>query len=105
MRLSEAIMKGSKLRPQTFGKERDAQGTCALGAAVDATGISLGCLFVYFPIASKPIPLCPKCDRPAHEKPDVWTTIIHLNDDHKAEREWIAMWVKEIEDKMEAGLL
>lgn len=40
LRLSEAIRIGAKLRPQiTNGCYRDSSGTCAIGAAFEATGI------------------------------------------------------------------
>ena len=107
MQLSDAIMAGSKLRPQAFGAYFKDSKSCAFGAALEAIGIGyceslrnidLGmrfdgdilCLSV----------CCPKCDLSDR----LTYTIFHLNDFHRAGRNFIAFWVREIEDRMEAGV-
>jgi hypothetical protein len=111
MKLSEAIRRGAKMRPQNFGSFYDSNGTgttCALGAAGEGFGILGACLKNEFGI------LRPIGDRvgamfydathpsPCGCIPIGWmlhNQIAHLNDVHKWSREAIAEWVEVIENK------
>ena len=100
MRLSDAIMAGSKLRPQAFGTYFDGTGSCAMEAASEAAGFNGSTsLLIKWPILGLMVN-CPKCDKWC----SLWDIIINLNDHHKASREWIACWVREIEARVDAGV-
>ena len=106
MTLSEAIRLGAMLRPQAFGVKFDGVGTCALGAALDASG-ALGMsetveakryrewnLNAWFQEAT-----CPECGR--IRSLFMEGTIPHLNDKHRWTRERIADWVETIEQQQD----
>lgn len=109
MNLSDAIRAGSKLRGQAFKAilGRDG-GTCALGAAYEATrgrlepGMPVGAvgdwLVITFPILKMALRSpCEGC----HRKRAVSDIIVHLNDDMRWTREAIAEWVETIEKRIE----
>lgn len=105
MKLWKAIVKGSKLRPQTFFALKNEFGTCALGAAIDGGGVignSMFTLMEKFPLARilQSMP-CSNigCPDPACLG-NTMPIIPHLNDDHKWSREAIAEWIKTKEDKI-----
>jgi len=116
MELSEAIRKGSKLRPQSFGahygKTPDGSlGTCVLGAAHEGAG----CITItttadgMVQIEAHPeVPAFPLLDEYTDGPlpcgcDDVGTQIgailVHLNDEHHWPRERIASWARHIERK------
>ncbi len=118
MELSEAIRKGSKLRPQTFnetyGTAADGSfGTCAVGAAYEAVGrivftteadggtqVHLSAESPSFPLLyeyyDEPLPC--GCKRPSRIT-RLLEIIAHLNDEHRWPRERIASWVRHVEKK------
>lgn len=99
MRLSEAIMLGSTLRPQTFTTWRDTVGTCAVGAALDAIGkehgLSSDVIAAWPWVFDSGYPCPAKCGM----KSRAGSIMIHLNDDHRWTRERIAEYVATIEPK------
>jgi hypothetical protein len=113
MELSEAIRKGSELRPQAFDWYFEGEGSCALGAAYEGIkgrqlSVNVGtfkevCL-KEFPVLALFVGACPvrpKCAEFKRAKGrggvTVCGTIAHLNDDHKWTREQIADWVEQFE--------
>lgn len=99
MRLSEAIRLGSMMKPQCFrGFHRDG-GSCAIGAAADAIGISTDrwALRAAFPLLAEVNVVCPACGR--NQMTLHVGMIPHLNDFHNWTRERIADWVETIEQK------
>lgn len=104
MRLSEAIRLGAMLKPQAFGGLFKNGGSCALGAALDAIGASLGVGFRYrlelFDDASAiDAGRCPQCGRFVDVRGLglVDSMITHLNDQHHWTREAIADFVATVE--------
>mgnify|MGYP001594985193 CR=1 FL=1 len=111
MKLSEAIRLGAAISPQTFYTLRNRLGgTCALGSAAAASGISLikaeseicATLRHMYPDLDYIIPICPVC-LVRHISVGVVgeivsckciDIIIHLNDIHKWTREQIADWIE-----------
>lgn len=94
MRLSEAIRLGAMMRPQVFGEYYVDGGSCAMGAACEAAGVS-GQQIQRYEMQWPDIinASCPACT--GHR---IWaSTIVHLNDDHRWTREQIADWVQTIE--------
>jgi hypothetical protein len=100
VRLSEAIRLGAMIRPQAvFLYFRDGN-SCALGAALEATGIAyddvefanddlrMRWLWVFTTQAA-----CPVCQVGAR----VRQVIPHLNNEHRWTREQIADWVESVE--------
>src|SRR5205823_14460564 len=103
MHLSEAIWKGSKLRPQGFGKYYTAAGgSCAWGAAFE--GARCGILVPHLSHQRWPVvgitSQCPLCK----ESNTVANLIVHLNDDHLWTREAIGLWVGRMEEMDAAPL-
>ena len=106
MKLWEAILAGSKLRPQTFGDFFQDHGSCALGAALEIQYRSYDVRFLkkkdkyltkIFPVLKKVV-TCPhfsECSGP------IIAIIPHLNDEYRWSREAIAEWVKVQEDRLE----
>lgn len=97
MELSDAITKGSKLRPKAVGRYFSKDGSCAWGAAFEGakTGIlvpHLQCRL--WPVIVQYVP-CPQCGR----VDSVANLIVELNDDHRMSREAIAMWIGTLEAK------
>jgi len=97
MKLSDAILLGSLLRPQGFWRLWDGKTSCALGAAYEAAGFFpelpvKEVLDAMFPLlrASRRCPYC------SYFEP-VESVLTHLNDMHKVTREQIAEWVATIE--------
>ena len=107
MKLSEAIRLGSMLKPQVRDEMFAENGTCALGAAYEAIGLS-GNNFHYQvsvpgwmqALIELPAPVCPQC---LHEREGriLGDVVIHLNDDHYWTREQIADWVETVEAAQE----
>lgn len=98
MRLSEAILLGSTMRPQIRSRYITPDGTCALGAAGEAIGrkeFSGTAASIVWPWLDRGTIPCPDCNGVTFTK---WV-IQHLNDDHKWTRERIAEWVATIEPK------
>jgi hypothetical protein len=109
MRLSEAILLGSTIRPQTFGRVFDTHGSCAFGAALEAAGakyqpegLSTADEFLNYDVrklwtwlvnSSEP---CPDCGKVAGFGTRE-VIAAHLNDAHRWSRERIAEWVSTIE--------
>lgn len=114
MKLSDAILLGSTMRPQIHGRLSDGEGTCAMGAASDAVGVldavlsakygneRMALIESRFPgICSGGRYSCP-CGGSARrtECPDLCSLgpmVMHLNDDHFWTRERIASWVASVE--------
>lgn len=114
MKLSDAILLGSTMRPQIHGRLSDGEGTCALGAAYNAVGIlqALGetdmvakrkaLIESRFPgILCSVRYSCP-CEGAARrsecsEPRTLTQTVTHLNDHHFWTRERIASWVASVE--------
>lgn len=95
MRLSESIRLGATMRPQIFNDLSSDKGTCALGAAREALGLTEPCDFLSnrFPLLENVMALCPECSWDLHER-TLYAAIIHLNDTHKWTREQIADFVE-----------
>ncbi len=107
-KLSDAIKLGSTFLPQAFNayfnyNEGDFTASCALGAAMHATGVdSDGFVFFHTPrIALKryaeclgSYQNCPDSNCPMPPLP-LQMVIAHLNDNHKWTREKIADWLAE----------
>lgn len=89
LKLSEAIRLGAMLKPQAYGRFYNGYGTCALGAALDASG------------------QLPLCNRDFHARvkrtfgASFWlrARIIWRNDVNRWSREQIADWVETIENQ------
>jgi hypothetical protein len=94
MKLSEAILLGSTLKPQAFGDNFVNGGSCAFGAAWDAVGDSGRFPRMLWPWIENP-QQCPVC----HEWERIGASVIsmHLNDTHRWTREQIADWVATVE--------
>lgn len=109
MKLSEAIQLGSMLKPQTFGAWGDDDGTCAMGAALDALGqlkktegpretrIKRIWPWLKWAFTRKHCPFCGKWKTFA----TVCSLIIHLNDEDHVPREQIGKLISEIETRAE----
>jgi hypothetical protein len=102
MKLWEAMLKGSKLRPQVFGATHNEFGTCAMGAAFEGAGIPFSenpILRVVFP-ESGPIQdsSCPVCELGSIYRNNRGL-IPHLNDDHNWSRECIAYYIRDTFEK------
>lgn len=101
MKLSEAIRLGSMIRPQAFGDHFRGGGSCAMGAAMEAVGMTRGSeeppewLAM---LSATGIRGCPVCHAPQNNAIGV---SIHLNDWHRWTREQIADWVETIERQTE----
>ena len=100
MKLSEAIRLGSLLREQHFGApySPDGKGSCALGAAADAIGMTSigasGC----WPFLVEQDAVCPYCN---DRNSTAFVIATHLNDTHRWTRQQIADWVASIEPSEE----
>ena len=101
MKLSEAIRLGAMNRPQAFGAFEHRGGTCALGAACEAIGLSIEVanhahiserLQSLFPVLRTQRVACPVCGRVQHCS--LASLIADLNDRHRWTREAIADWVE-----------
>jgi hypothetical protein len=117
MTLSEAIRLGAMLKPQAFGDYTDGRGTCAWGAASEAAGRDVDDNDIpdeWFDLCDQPTAACPLCSQVFQRCCDrglacacvddvapVAVAIVHLNDHHKASREFIADWVATIEAQQE----
>jgi hypothetical protein len=111
MKLSEAIKLGAMLKPQGFGKYQALGGSsCALGAALDAHGVTNQNDLLeeeidkMFPILNTDA-TCPMCigwESKLFGVTCVGEAIIHLNDDHGLTREQIADWVAMFEPRDES---
>lgn len=109
MKLSEAIQLGAMLRPQvydSFGSPGPGDGTCALGAALEAVG-KLAKTTVTNEKRIKKIwpwlnwrwwPHCPWCGL-AGKFSDVFGFIVHLNDRDHLTRQQIANLIFQIEKR------
>lgn len=113
MRLSEAIRLGAMLRPQGFIKTLAHSGSCAMGAAVEATGGSVPATYedamahlVHrwpFVFAAELVTYPPCGCGMAGFKSTVRACVLHLNDTHRWTREQIADWVQVIEPTLDAS--
>lgn len=122
IKLSDAILAGSLLRPQaigTFGGFRDGQGSCALAAAIEGAGLELKPVFgrsqeqgvsgvgvtheVSYPVSWHDFlyepRACPICREPFRAG---MVVLAHLNDKHLMSRPEVAAWVAEQERALEA---
>lgn len=119
MKLSEAIRLGSMMKPQIYGEISSGQGTCALGAAIEAAGLTpepavpgivtgsgritetakAGDIIIHTPEAWHAFfhgyHPCPACRVSSYGM----RAIGHLNDEHRWTRERIADWVETIENR------
>lgn len=104
MKLSDAIRLGAMLRPQAFGRAFRDQGSCAFGAALEATGMKYNGrrrridVFVAERWAwadDGQATRCPEC-RGVFAS-GAGEIVVHLNDTHLWTREQIAAWVEMIE--------
>ena len=103
--LADAIRLGSRLRPQTFGRLRDVEGSCALGAALEAVSgtVVLGdgeTMCAELPELSADAGECPVClykadPRSVSQTLPLSEIIMHLNDRHHWTRERIADLVED----------
>jgi hypothetical protein len=111
MRLSEAIRLGALLKPQAFHSLFKDGGSCALGAALDAIGLSdlddAEVLLRHFPdVAAIGVILCPVCPAPQIvSRGRVDSVVVHLNDQHGWTRERIATFVERLEADAPAPLV
>jgi len=103
MKLSEAILLGSTKNIQAFNVFKDpiTQGTCALGAAMEAVGLDLNdplpdARRLQFPLLARYTD-CPLCQY--HGKLEIGVIVTHLNDSHKLTRPQIAAWVAQQEQE------
>ena len=92
MRVSEAMRLGAMLDEQGFGAfDRDGK-TCAMWAAMKAVNRQMP---IGWPEILKTVSACPAC---IYERSlDLYSVIVHLNDDHRWTREQIADWMDGIE--------
>lgn len=88
MKLWEAMLKGSKMKPQCFGLTYENGGSCAVGAANDG-GYRSFYSKEYDTLGQQPCPVC-NLDRGFNSH-----LIPHLNDDHKWSRECIAYYIRD----------
>jgi hypothetical protein len=107
MRLSDAILRGSRLGEQMFGEVSDDEwNSCALGAAgLALTELLTGVPTLYNP-AYRIFMTWPwlksdgyECPAGCGQKNIPAAIISHLNDDHRWPRQRIAEWVATIEPK------
>ena len=116
MKLSEAIQLGSMLRPQvfnSFGDPADPEGTCAMGAALEAVGRLVVAtwanerrvrkIWPWLTWSFQPTRYCPYCHLPINAK-TVFSLIIHLNDNDHLSRGQIAAVITEIEKQAQKQL-
>lgn len=98
MLLSDAILLGATLRPQAFGRMFTDEGSCALGAAIEAVG-NRTAFAELWPWGDIPVFRCPsdgeECD--LYRGNRLFNVITHLNDYHRWSREQIAEWVRTVE--------
>ena len=100
MKLSEAIRLGAMVGPQvTDGRTYDGDGSCALGAAMIATGHRGECYALvldYFTLSQSLV------EQPVtREQMMALSAVRELNDRHRWTREQIADWVDTIERAQE----
>lgn len=108
MKLSTAIRIGSMTTKQIRFKGNDENGgRCALGAAVDAYGVSPQARVIdqacdLFPILGRLV-LTPKCllDMGAYSISPLYSCVVNLNDLCDWTREQIADYVESIENELE----
>jgi hypothetical protein len=119
LKLSEAIRLGAMMTTQAFGEIETEDGTCALGAAVQAAGCpremvtdfsrGLGtrpippgaqAMLIYIPYNWHQLLIqdeaCPECGL----RSPMSRQIPHLNDEHRWTRERIADWIEPFEEKL-----
>jgi hypothetical protein len=99
LQLSEAIRLGAMLRPQVKRSYFREGGSCALGAALESTGMNVSAttdreIAARWPICDQLVQ-CPVFLRPYLDK--LGYIIVELNDVHGWTREAIADWVATIE--------
>lgn len=97
MKLSEAILLGSTLRPQCrFEAFSRRGGSCAFGAALEAMGTTRDTAITEFwPWLNGKTLVCPACA--VTEVVGAAIISSHLNDSHGWSRERIAEWVATVE--------
>lgn len=100
MKLSEAIREGAKLRPQTSWEFLCKDGSCAMGAAYEATfeyqlPFRITKMLDIYPILGQKV-----INPVTYAKTDLYTAIVWLNF-LPWSREAIAEWVATIEDQLE----
>ncbi len=113
MKLSEAMRLGAMIRPQGYRTYWSSKGgSCALGAALEATGYDFPSagfgvptltLQNYWPFIWRIEVKCPGGCPGNMELPKA--IITHLNDDHCWTRERIADWIATIEPAEEAAIV
>jgi len=112
MKLSEAIIIGMTKTKQTFGtyfyNTDKGLEACALGAACVGAEMSWGedpreYINKNFPVAGIRVSQCPApgCKSEIGFFNHVGFMVVHLNDHHQWDRGRIALWVKEIEARVE----
>ena len=109
MKLSEAILLGSTLRPQIRGHLFGDGRSCALGAAGEAMGAQPKDCPSSWEFIRRSWPWtevfslrCPACWRPK-ETSEILALIAHLNDFHGWTRQRTAAWVASVEPAEDEG--
>lgn len=105
LKLSDAIRLGSMLRPQCFGLMFKNGGSCAIGAACEAVGLSSEDGMESFWDNNVQPFKCPMyadysnvlSDHCMGSRNTINQMIVHLNDTHHWTRERIADWVSTVE--------
>jgi hypothetical protein len=114
MKLSEAIERGARLRPQAFGayftgNTRADACSCVIGAAYEATFAEMSLahdgvvndferLVARYPLLGRDEKIfCPECAGADVKRENLCNLLIHLNDDHKWTREEVAGYVRSFE--------
>jgi hypothetical protein len=99
MKLSEAIRLGSMMKPQAFGATRDGDGSCALGTALDAVGMTAA---HYTDVMREWPHTMDIVSNPVHGRQMMLMSAIReLNDCERWTRERIADFVESIEAQSE----
>lgn len=93
MKLSEAIRLGSKGTAQIYGRFYDEIGnSCALGAALKSYGLKVSDVSEW---SMRPMfKRMTTCPEGCGVKLDLYSQIVHLNDDHRITREAISEWLE-----------
>lgn len=102
MRLSEAIRLGAMMKPQCYFDFWLGGGSCAMGAALDAVGVTefdLAAQATELPLIFIGPVTCPACGVVGN----IGAMMMHLNDSHRWTRERIADWVESIEHERESA--
>jgi hypothetical protein len=115
VKLSDAIRLGAMIRPQAHGRFFRDGNSCALGAALEASGLAVYdeeySMDEQAPLSDRLIVdhaalihECPAgCSEFSHLPHRIDAVIVHLNDRHEWTREQIADWVETYEPRAESA--